>query len=164
MILKNTGKSAITYNDQGAIGTAHPGTNFQVSDHTGRYLKKLYPKQIENLEDAVKKFKESQAGAPFKAEVVVAKKTAHQIMLEEAAAAKEEPKAVKEPEAKPEAPAPAAPAKAEHKPEPKPLPEEKEGDDGDGEPEMSEQEKADMAKLEELTKPEEKEGAKNKRK
>lgn len=83
MILRNTGKSAIYYADKGAEGVAAPNTNFQVSDPMGAYLKKLYPKQIENLEDAVKKFQDEKAGSPSVAKVVIAKKSAHQIMLEE---------------------------------------------------------------------------------
>lgn len=99
MILRNTGKSSISYADRGAHGVALPNTNFQVSDPMGAYLKKLYPHQIENLEDAVKKFQDAKDTAPAVAKVVVAKKSAYQIMLEEQAKADEPAKETKAPAA-----------------------------------------------------------------
>jgi hypothetical protein len=155
MILRNTGKSEISYNDGGAIGVALPNSNFQVSDAMGRYLKRLYPTQIENLEDAVKKFKDDTSGKAYIAPVVVAKKSAHALMLEETAKAAEPVKAEKDPEAK----APAAkPPKAEKAPKQEPKVEEPgEGDDlpetGKGEKKLSPEEQADMDRLEQLTKP-----------
>ncbi len=151
MILRNTGKSVIYYEDGGAKGEAHPNSNFQVSDPVGRYLKRLYPTQIENLEDAVKKFKDDTSTKAYVAPVIVAKKSAHALMLEEA-------KAVQEPVKEP-APAAAKPApKPEKAPKKEPKVEEPtEGDGlpGEGAPEkkLSPEEQADMDRLEQLTKP-----------
>lgn len=160
MILRNTGKSEIHYNDGGAIGAALPNSNFQVSDAMGRYLKKLYPNQIENLEDAVKKFKDDTSGKAYIAPVVVAKKSAHALMLEESEAAKE-PEKAKALEPKP-VPAATKPTKAP-KQEPAPKVEEPGEGEGDGLPgegapaeggkKLSAEEQADMDRLEQLTKP-----------
>lgn len=70
MRLLNRGKNTITHAESDAPGSAcNPGSVFSVSDALGAKLKRLYPKQLECLDDAKKIFAEPE-------EKVVKKKAA----------------------------------------------------------------------------------------